>query len=131
MNMELANGMRAAMRLIQSKKLMEATRVIQSALSGGEQPAPPAEHAEALLAIEGPVMDLTAEVIEPDARTLSEGGAGLVPGLSLPRFNLEALKVARPTKIVEVPDGAQFLSRSFVCAAGRRDYKLYIPRNHT
>jgi poly(hydroxyalkanoate) depolymerase family esterase len=26
-----------------------------------------------------------------------------------------------------VPDGAQFLTRSFTCAAGTRDYKLYIP----
>ena len=49
--------------------------------------------------------------------------------IGLPRFNLDALKVARPKKIVEVPDGAQFLSRSFACAAGSRDYKLYIPRH--
>ena len=28
-----------------------------------------------------------------------------------------------------MPDGAQFLSRSFACAAGSRDYKLYIPRH--
>ena len=27
-----------------------------------------------------------------------------------------------------MPDGAQFLSRSFACAAGSRDYKLYVPR---
>ena len=128
MNMELADGMCAAMRLIQSKKLMEATRVIQSALSGSEQPAPPAEQAGTARAIEGSIIDLTAEVIEPDVMTVSDGGASLVPGLSLPRFNFDALKVARPTKIVEVPDGAQFLSRSFVCAAGSRDYKLYIPR---
>ena len=47
--------------------------------------------------------------------------------IGLPSFNLEALKVARPSKIVDVPDGAQFLSRSFACAAGSRDYKLYIP----
>ena len=49
--------------------------------------------------------------------------------IGLPRLNLDALKVARPKKIVEVPDGAQFLSQSFVCAAGSRNYKLYIPRN--
>ena len=40
--------------------------------------------------------------------------------IGLPSFNLEALKVARPSKIVDVPDGAQFLSRSFACAAGSR-----------
>ena len=43
MNMEFADGMRAAMRLIQAQKLMEATRVIQSALSGRGQTRPPAE----------------------------------------------------------------------------------------
>ena len=151
MNMDFADGMRAAMRLIQAKKLMQATRVIQSALSGREQPAPPAEPAGTVRAIESPVIDLTAEVVEPEVTNVPEGGASIAPGLSLPpsaalwarrmgemvpahgdiglpRFNLDALKVARPTKIVEVPDGAQFLSRSFACAAGSRDYKLYIPR---
>ena len=145
MNVELANGMRAAMRLIQSKKLMEATRVIQGALSGSEQPAPPAEQAGTALAIEGPVIDLTVDAVEPESTTAPEAGASIAPStapwaarlgemftahgdIGVPRFNLDALKVARPTKIVEVPDGAQFLSRSFACASGSRDYKLYIPR---
>ena len=151
MNMDFGDGMRAAMRLIQAKKLMQATRVIQSALSGREQPTPPAAPAGTLRAIESRVIDLTAEVVEPEATNVAEGRAGIAPGLSLPpsaalwatrmgkmvpphgdlglpRFNLDALKVARTTKIVEVPDGAQFLSRSFACAAGSRDYKLYVPR---
>ena len=151
MNMDFGDGMRAAMRLIQAKKLMQATRVIQSALSGRDQPTPPAAPAGTVRAIESRVIDLTAEVVEPEATNVAEGGAGIAPGLSLPpsaalwarrmgemvpphgdlglpRFNLDALKVARPTKIVEVPDGAQFLSRSFACAAGSRDYKLYVPR---
>ncbi len=147
MNMDIANGMRAAMRLMQAKKLMQATRVIQTALSGREQPAP-AEPAGTVRAIEGPVIDLTAEVAAPE---VTEAGASIAQGLplspdaalwagrmgemvpphgdmGLPRFKLDALKVGRPTKIVEVPDGAQFLSRSFACAAGSRDYRLYIPR---
>ena len=37
MNMDFANGMRAAMRLMQAQKLMQATRVIRSTLSGGER----------------------------------------------------------------------------------------------
>lgn len=148
MNMEFADGMRAAMGLIQSKKLMEATRIIQSALSGGTEASPPAEQA---LAIEGPVIDLTADAVEFEMATALEGGASITPGLPLPPnaalwakrlgemvtahgvvglqgFNLDALKAARPTRIVGVPDGAQFLSRSYACAAGSRDYKLYIPR---
>ena len=76
--------MRAAMRLIQAKKLTEATRVIQSALSGRDQPAPPAEPAGTVRAIESPVIDLTAEVVEPDVTNVPEGGASIAPGLSLP-----------------------------------------------
>lgn len=152
MNMDFADGMRAAMRLIQSNKLNEATRVIQGALSRREQPGARAEQAGTARVIEGPAIDLTAEVVETDVTNVSEGGASIAPGLSLPpsagvwarrmgeivpahddiglrRFNLGALKVARPTKIVDVPDGAQFLSRSFACAAGSRDYRLYIPRH--
>ena len=37
MNMDFADAMRAAMNLTRDQKLIEATRVIQSALSGGEQ----------------------------------------------------------------------------------------------
>jgi poly(hydroxyalkanoate) depolymerase family esterase len=48
----------------------------------------------------------------------------------LPRFSLDALTVARPRKALKIPDGAQFLSRSFACAAGSRNYKLYIPHRH-
>ena len=152
MNMDFADGMRAAMRLIQSNKLMEATRVIQGALSGRERSRAPAEQGSPARAIEGPVIDLTAEVIETGVMNVPAGGASIAPGLSLPpsaavwathigdmvtahrdlelpRFNLDALKVARPTRIVDVPDGAQLLSRSFACAAGSRDYKLYIPRH--
>jgi poly(hydroxyalkanoate) depolymerase family esterase len=36
----------------------------------------------------------------------------------------------RPGKPLETPDGAQFLSRSYACAAGTRSYKLYIPQRH-
>jgi poly(hydroxyalkanoate) depolymerase family esterase len=129
MNMDFAVGMRAAMRLVQSKKLMEATRVIQSALSGRERCAPAAVDPNTGRTIEGPVIDLTAEVIESEGTNVSESGASLAPGLLLPSFDLDALRVPRPTKIVEVPEGAQFLSRSFACAAGRRDYKLYVPHH--
>jgi hypothetical protein len=36
MNMDFADAMRAAMSLTRDQKLVEATRLIQSALSGGE-----------------------------------------------------------------------------------------------
>ena len=77
MNMDFADGMRAAMRLIQANKLMEATRVIQGALSGREQPRAPAEQGGSARAIEGPVIDLTAEVVETDVTNVPEAARAL------------------------------------------------------
>ncbi|MGH6803578.1 MAG: hypothetical protein ACREC3_09455, partial [Methyloceanibacter sp.] len=70
MNMDFADGMRAAMRLVQAQKLMDATRVIQSILSDTEESEPPIQ--QAATAMEGPIIDLTAEVIEPDVMTVPE-----------------------------------------------------------
>ncbi len=149
MNMHFADAMRAAMKLTREQKLIEATRVIQSTLSGGG-PVPsesPSEERGLRLAIKNQVIDLTAEVIDPDtmasaelkadtrfdrSRTaewpLSEDLVGL-RNTELPRFDLDGLRVGRPRKALEIPEGAQYLSRSFDCAAGRRNYKLYIPRH--
>ena len=41
-----------------------------------------------------------------------------------------AWRAIKPRKPLEIPDGAQYLSRSYACAAGRRSYKLYIPSRH-
>jgi len=124
---------------------MEATRVIQSALSGVNQPGSLADQAPR--AIEKRVIDLTAEVVEPDDMIVRGAAADIRSEVSqpsriaawardmgellktrarseLPDFSLDALTDARPSKIVEIPDGAQ----SFACAAGSRNYKLYIPR---
>jgi poly(hydroxyalkanoate) depolymerase family esterase len=111
MNMDFAHAMRAAMRLTRAQKLMDATRVIQNALSGREQAPlqPSSKRAAKSRSIEARVIDLTAHVIEP-------------------RFGLDALVGVRSRKALDIPDGAQFLSRSFACAAGSRSYKLYIPQ---
>ena len=111
MNMDFAHAMRAAMRLTRAQKLMDATRVIQNALSGREQAPlqPSSKRAAKSRSIEARVIDLTAHVIEP-------------------RFGLDALVGVRSRKALHIPDGAQFLSRSFACAAGSRSYKLYIPQ---
>jgi poly(hydroxyalkanoate) depolymerase family esterase len=154
MNIDFADAMRAAMNLTRDQKLIEATRVIQSALSGGE-PVPsesPSEPAPTSLAIETHIIDLTAEVIEPEMMASVELEADIrseqsqpsriaawaagplgeaLPTLrhtELPRFSLDGLTLGRPRKALEIPEGAQFLSRSFACAAGSRNYKVYIPR---
>lgn len=154
MNIDFADAMRAAMNLTRDQKLIEATRVVQSALSGGE-PVPsesPSEPAPTSLAIETHIIDLTAEVIEPEMMASVELEADIrseqsqpsriaawaagplgeaLPTLrhtELPRFSLDGLTLGRPRKALEIPEGAQFLSRSFACAAGSRNYKVYIPR---
>ena len=131
MNMDFADAMRAAMNLTRGQKLIEATLVIQSALSGGHQV--PSESASEPAARVEPsrthVIDLTAEIIEPEmmasaeleADTRSEqsqpsriatwaaGPLGEIVAVlrhaELPRFSLDALAGARPRKALEIPEG--------------------------
>ncbi len=156
MNMDLANAMRAATQLTRAQKLMEATRLLQSALSGREvaPSAPPHAQPARGRAIEGRVIDLTPNITardltvpfqgKPDASSeglrpqpLTKAWSGPLEGLvgtlaqgKLGSFNLDALAGLKPRKALEIPEGAQFLSRSFTCAAGSRSYKLYIPSRH-
>jgi poly(hydroxyalkanoate) depolymerase family esterase len=153
MNIDFVETMRAAMNLMRDQKLVEATRVIRSALSGGEPVSSesPSETRRPPLAVENKVIDLTAEVIEPETMASAElktdtrldqsqpsriaewneGPLGKALAklrhMELPRINLDGLRVGRPRKALEIPEGAQYLSRSFTCAAGSRNYKLYIP----
>jgi poly(hydroxyalkanoate) depolymerase family esterase len=157
MNMDFADAMRAATQLTRAQKLMDATRVIQSALLGrGQLPSePPSEQAFKGRAIEKRTIDLTSEVTGPEitaapqgeADTRSEGPRGqwrtsVSPAGSVGEvvatlrqaklwsFSLDALAGVKARKALEIPDGAQFLSRSFACAAGSRSYKLYVPHRH-
>jgi poly(hydroxyalkanoate) depolymerase family esterase len=151
--MDLANALRAATQLTRAQKLMEATRLLQSALSGGKV-VPSASHAQAAEAIEGRIIDLTPNITardltvpfqgKPDApseglrpQPLTNAWSGPLEGLlgtlapgKLGSFNLDALKGVKPRKAIEIPEGAQFLSRSFACDGGNRNYKLYIPSHH-
>jgi hypothetical protein len=142
MNMDFAARMRAAMKLTQEQKLMEATRVIQSALSGVNQPGPPADQAPRVRAIEGRVINLTAEVVEPDDMIVPGAAADIRSEMSqpsriaawardigellktrargeLPDFSLDALTDARPSKIVEIPDGGS-VPEPVLCLRGRK-----------
>jgi hypothetical protein len=73
MNVDFANAMRSAMNLISDQKLAEATRVIQSALSGVEPVFESPSRAQVVPgAIQHKVIDLTAEVIEPETIASAE-----------------------------------------------------------
>jgi poly(hydroxyalkanoate) depolymerase family esterase len=158
MNMDFADAMRTATQLTRAQKLMEATRVIQSALLLGREQVPSepsSEQAAKGRAIENLVIDLTPEVTgrevraplheksdtrsegsRPQQRTRAwaagplEGFVGTLRQAKLPSFSLDALAGVRARKALEIPDGAQFLSRSFACPAGSRNYKLYVPHRH-
>ena len=141
MTMDFAAAMRAATKLTRAQKLMEATRVIQSALLlGRAQTEPEDEPGVEGQAIEKFMIDSTPDV----TRAAIAGTAQAVPvrwpvgdvaatlgQARLPSFGLDGLARVRPRKPLEIPDGAQYLSRSYACAAGRRNYKLYVPhRQH-
>lgn len=77
--------------------------------------------------------------LSPDA-TISRPRRSLgevIRALSKNQPNLDALGSlpgmggVTPRPSVPLPDGARFIARSFACAAGARDYKLYIPASCT
>jgi poly(hydroxyalkanoate) depolymerase family esterase len=149
MNTDFANVLRSAMNLIRNQELAEATRNIQGALSGAQQ----VSMRVVPFAIESKFIDLTAEVIQPETMVsaalkadtqldqsqpskFTEWNIGALGKVleklrhtSLP-FSRDGLTLRRPHKALEIPEGAQYLSKTFACAAGTRSYKLYIPRRH-
>jgi poly(hydroxyalkanoate) depolymerase family esterase len=156
MNTNFVNALRSAMNLIRDQELADATRIIQGALSGVQPVSSesPSEAQVVPLAIQNKFIDLTAEVIEPETTVSAElkadsqlnqsqpsrfaklntGALGnalaKLRHTELPRFSLDGLTLRGPHKALEIPEGAQYLSRSFACAAGTRSYKLYIPSHH-
>jgi poly(hydroxyalkanoate) depolymerase family esterase len=138
MKMDFADAMRAATKLTRAQKLMEATRVIQSALLLGRgQTEPQDQQAIEVRAIEPLTIDITpnaatTRAVQPALANWPLGDVAATLGRArLPSVGLDGLARIKPRKPLEIPDGAQYLSRSYVCAAGRRSYKLYVPgRQH-
>jgi poly(hydroxyalkanoate) depolymerase family esterase len=130
MKMDFADAMRAATKLTRAQKLMEATRVIQSALLLGRGSTEPQdEQAVEVRAIEQVMIDITPD--DPPTVTLPLGDVAATLGRPrLPTVGFDGLARVRPRKPLEIPEGAEYLSRSYACAAGRRSYKLYIPSSH-
>ncbi|RZL93064.1 MAG: PHB depolymerase family esterase [Variovorax sp.] len=101
MNPDFQRLMNEATRLTRTGDLQAATAAIQAALGGVPAAPPPANEAR--------------DVIDVEARE--------VPGY--PPADLE---VETPLAYVDVPvPHGRFVAGSFADAAGRRDYKLYVP----
>jgi Esterase PHB depolymerase len=135
----LSTVMRKATELTCTQNAIEATRLIQRALA--KRPSPPeAQPPGWSLGIEqlpgeakdgrhgGPESANESHRAAPLRRPLGEVLTLLRQGES-PGFGLDAAPFLKPRKApaVPVPDGAAFLSRSFTCEAGSRDYKVYVP----
>ena len=154
MTTDFSTAMRRATELVRGRNVLEATRLIQRALSGRRRadPAGGAPLESPRLIAPPPGASEAAEAVEPsrrEARTASgpetpaEAPAAqrvrrplgevlkLLRQADLPRFGggpapKPASQKARP---VPAPDGAAYLTRTFACEAGSRDYKVYVPSN--
>lgn len=143
-----SGAMHKAAKLTQNQNVIEATRVIRRALSGGRENSswPTDTSSEKIQRIEP--KQTPAEVAgfaRAGAGISAEGAArdfGFNPGRvkrplgevlellrtpALPGFGLPSKPVVKARRAPPVPDGAGFLTRTFACEAGSRDYKLYVP----
>jgi poly(hydroxyalkanoate) depolymerase family esterase len=154
MTTDFSTAMRRATELVRGRNVLEATRLIQRALSGRGNADPSADAAleSRRLIAPPPGASEAAEAVEPSRReartatpreTRAEAPAPqrmrrplgevlkLLRQADLPRFGggrapMPASPKARP---VPAPDGAAYLTRTFACEAGSRDYKVYVPSN--
>ena len=126
-------AMQQATQLTRTAKVGQATRAIKAAIarwsfSGGPTPDDGPTRTTSLYSAES---DVTAapqtssagvafdQMAVPQAETFK-------PPFSIPLDVTQVLRKkdrSRP----RLPDGAQFLERSFTCPAGARTYKLYVP----
>lgn len=146
MKHDLVAAIRRATQSTRAYNLLEATRIIQAALGETPKTAPEpsrARHKPLLqLVPSGAIRDQASDPRDqrpapplgadgPRAirslgevvRRLREGrtmlGRARLPGIGRPRASAPPM-----------PEGAQFQARTFTCAAGTRDYRLYVPATH-
>jgi poly(hydroxyalkanoate) depolymerase family esterase len=125
MSSDFMEAMGRAVAATRARRPGEATRIIQAALTGQPMPAPDRGPQRT----PRPRLDPNAEVAEPTResrlrrplrealRTLREGRNSL--GWTLPGM--------APHAPLDVPEGAVWETRRYACAAGARDFRLYVP----
>jgi poly(hydroxyalkanoate) depolymerase family esterase len=152
MKMDFGAAIRRATQLTREQNVVEATRVIQRALSGrGHAASPGGQSPETGRLpelrtgelsngfetprqddlITGPRLKNAAAERRPAARVRRPLGEvlNLLRQADLPSFGVDSAPFvkARGAPTAPVPDGAAYLTRTFACAAGSRDYKVYVP----
>ena len=151
MKNDFGAAMRQALQLTRAQNLMEATKVIQRALAGLETAAPAADQPRANAQALPPPPKVSGTADASIRRSLSKRRTRARPtrraglpgarGVRSARFceccarsSSRAFVVGPPRRRglrqappVAAPEGAAWLARSFACAAGARDYKLYVP----
>ena len=132
--MKILTAMQEATRLTRARDLAGATRLIQQALNGtAPRPEPETETTTDLL-LEGPASVVGRGESAGPARHAHGAGARMPLGEAIdllrnfrpPRLDLGGLPLARRPQ-PPLTQGAASLTRSFSCAAGSRDYKVYVP----
>ena len=153
MGTDFGAAMRQALQLVRSQNGTEATRVIQRALANRGGDVSPADDSRepGLIPLPSPDVIETKETVKPTPQQAHEVPAGANRAGSRrqasgrPRRPLgEVVKQLRQVDLaglgrgaqllgfrkapaVPVPEGAAYLQRSFACAAGARDCKVYVP----
>ena len=137
MNDRLRTGMREASRLTRVGRLVDATAVLQRVLQSGRD--------RDYVAGNGPVpstIDLVPEAVEViDAERNRQQSAvrahlpevlrGFLNRIAPTRFEPSPGGLAEPSAAdPSVPEGGQFLSKSYSNQAGNRTYKLYVPSQY-
>lgn len=152
-----STAMRQATQLTREQNVIEATRLVQRALSGrGHALSPDEQSPESsrLIELQANVAESLGGFEQPrqNARIASAGvrdaEAKRRPAARMRRPLGEVLKLLRQADLpsfgrdsapfvksrkeppVPVPDGAAYLTRTFTCEAGSRDYTVYVP-SHT
>jgi poly(hydroxyalkanoate) depolymerase family esterase len=152
-----STAMHQATQLTRKQNVIEATRVIKRALTGQDHTSSPNEQSperSRLSELQTKVPESLGGFEQPwqDARIASAGVRNaaaerrssarlrrpmgevlnLLRQADLPSFGLDSAPLLkfRKAPLVPVPDGADYLTRTFTCEAGSRDYKVYVP-SHT
>lgn len=142
-------AMRQATKLTRERDVIEATRMIQRALSGQDQEVSPGGQSpenSRSFELQAPVAGRSRGVEAPqqDAGIASSRSRDTAAERHKKRPLGEVLKLlrqadlpigpdsapfvrARKAPSVPVPDGAAYLTRTFACEAGSRDYKVFVP----